>query len=111
VTDALALAVAKLSLVAAASPSPGFSPNVVSPRATDDSVVRPGWLGFIVFLAMAGAVYLLLRSLVRHLKRVNFDEGGDPADVPSVVPTVEPEPGASSAAAVDHLGGGGDGQS
>jgi hypothetical protein len=92
VTDALLLAVTRLSLVTATSPSPSptsstFTSNVVSSRATDDNIVRPGWLGFLVFIAMAVAVYFLLRSFVRHLKRVDFDEGPDPRDTPPTAPT------------------------
>jgi hypothetical protein len=84
VTDAILLAVTKLALATSTSPSPSaFSPNVVSSRATDDNIVRPGWIGFIVFLAMAAATYLLLRSFVRHMKRVNFQEA--PEDVSSSV--------------------------
>ena len=84
-TDALLLLVARVATISP-SPSPTsstFAPNVVSTRATDDSVVRPGWLGFLVFLAMAVAVYFLLRSFVRHLKRVDFDEGVEPGAVPA----------------------------
>jgi hypothetical protein len=108
VTGALLLAATKV-VTATSSPSPsGFSPSIVSPRATDDNVVRPGWLGFIVFLAMAGALYLVLKSFVRHLKRVNFDEGPDPAGV-RPVPT-EPRSVASDDDAVDRPGPGGDAQ-
>ena len=71
-TDPLLLLAAKVAAVTVNSPSPSASP--VSSRATDDSIVRPGWLGFIVFLLMAGAVALLLRSFVKHLKRIDFDE-------------------------------------
>ena len=77
-TDALLLLLVRLSVV---SPSPSPSPtatayasNVVSTRATDDSIVRPGWLGFLVFLGMAVALYFLLRSFLKHIKRIDFDE-------------------------------------
>jgi hypothetical protein len=83
VTGALLLLVARLTVSVSPTPSPtasAFSPSVVSTRATDDNIVRPGWLGFIVFLAMAGALYFLLKSFARHLKRVNFDE--EPPDPP-----------------------------
>ena len=86
-TDALLLLTAKVTVI---SPSPTAS--AVSSRATDDNIVRPGWLGFIVFLLMAAAVALLLRSFVKHLKRIDFDEdaterptrdGSAPPDVPA----------------------------
>ena len=89
-TDALLLLFARVATISP-TPSPTsstFSPGVISTRATDDNVVRPGWLGFLVFLAMAVAVYFLLRSFVRHLKRVDFDEGVDPGAVPA--PKVDP---------------------
>jgi hypothetical protein len=90
VTDALLLLATKVAAVSVVSPSPTASG--VSARATDDSIVRPGWLGFIVFLLMAGAVALLLRSFVKHLKRIDFDEdaterpprdGSAPPDLPA----------------------------
>ena len=76
-TDALLALSARIATV---SPTPSGSASI-SPRATDDSIVRPGWLGFIVFLAMAVALYFLLRSFVKHLKRVNFEEEPDPTEV------------------------------
>jgi hypothetical protein len=66
--------------IATVSPSPSGSTSISS-RATDDSIVRPGWLGFVVFLAMAVALYFLLRSFLKHLKRVNFEEAPDPTEV------------------------------
>jgi hypothetical protein len=77
VTDAFLALSARIATV---SPTPSGSPSI-SARAGDDNVVRPGWLGFIVFLAMAVALYFLLRSFVKHLKRVNFEEVPDPTEV------------------------------
>jgi len=70
VTGTVLLVVAKAAALAATSPSPA----PVSARASNDNFVRPGWPGFIVFLLMAGAVALLLRSFVKQLKRIDFDE-------------------------------------
>jgi hypothetical protein len=91
VTDALLLLAVKVASLTVNNPSPSASP--VSSRATSDDIVRPGWLGFLVFLLMAGAVALLLRSFVKHLKRIDFDEsaserprgdaGTPPPDVPA----------------------------
>lgn len=58
-----------VSWVATATPSPG-----ATPRYLDDSVVRPGWLGFAVFLAMLVAAYFLFRSMRHQLKKVDFEE-------------------------------------
>jgi hypothetical protein len=45
-----------------------------TPRELDDDVVRPGWLGFAVFLALVVAAYFLFRSMRKHLKKVDFVE-------------------------------------
>ena len=42
--------------------------------------VKAGWLGFGVWLALAAAVVLLAFSLVKQLKKVNFDDGSDPTE-------------------------------
>ena len=39
--------------------------------------VKPGWLGFTVFLALAAAVVFLGLSLRKHLGRVKFEETPD----------------------------------
>jgi len=44
--------------------------------------VKAGWLGFVVWIALALAVVLLLFSLRKHLGRVDFDEGPDEAEGP-----------------------------
>jgi len=43
-------------------------------KAPDPDDVKPGLLGFIVFVALAVAVVLLWLSLRKHLGRVNFEE-------------------------------------
>ena len=43
-------------------------------KAPNPEDVKPGWLGFAVFLALLAAVVLLGLSLRKHLRRVNFDE-------------------------------------
>ena len=42
-----------------------------SPPAAD---VKPGWLGFVMFLALAAATFLLWLSFRRQLKKVDFEE-------------------------------------
>jgi ABC-type nitrate/sulfonate/bicarbonate transport system substrate-binding protein len=39
--------------------------------------VKAGWLGLVVWLALAAAVVFLAFSLRKHLKKVDFDEGPD----------------------------------
>ncbi len=43
--------------------------------AVDPEDVKAGWLGLIIVAAMGVALYFILRSFVKHLKRVDFDEG------------------------------------
>ncbi|WP_329064116.1 hypothetical protein [Streptomyces sp. NBC_01429] len=40
----------------------------------DQNKVTPGVLGFIVFAVMAGGVWLLMKSMNRHMNMVNFEE-------------------------------------
>ncbi|MGW9306055.1 MULTISPECIES: hypothetical protein [Streptomyces] len=45
----------------------------------DKNKVTPGVLGFLVFAALAVGVWLLMKSMNRHMGRVNFEEAPDPA--------------------------------
>ena len=51
-----------------------------TPRELNDDIVRPGWLGFGVFLALVVAAFFLFRSMNRQLKKVDFVE--QPLDGP-----------------------------
>lgn len=42
--------------------------------APDPEDVKPGWLGLGVVVAMAVLLYFILRSFVKQLKKVDFDE-------------------------------------
>ena len=53
-------------------------------KAPDPADVKPGWLGFGMFIALAVAVVLLWLSMRRQLKKVDFEEEPDP---PSDGPT------------------------
>ncbi len=58
--------------------------------AVDESQVTPGVLGFLVVAALAVATWLLIRSMSRQLKKINFAErdrgdGAPPAAEPSGV--------------------------
>jgi hypothetical protein len=46
-------------------------------KGPDPSDVKPGWLGFSVFLALAVAVALLAMSFVKQLKKIDFEEEPD----------------------------------
>ncbi|WNI22806.1 hypothetical protein [Streptomyces sp. ITFR-16] len=49
----------------------------------DKNKVTPGVLGFIVFAALAAGVWLLMKSMNRHMGRVDFEEAPDPDAVAS----------------------------
>ena len=36
-------------------------------------------LGFVVFALIGGAVWLLMKSMNKHMKKVDFEEGSEPA--------------------------------
>ncbi len=48
----------------------------------DEDTVKPGLLGFVVVMAMAVALYFLLRSMAKHLRRVDVDRESGP-DTPA----------------------------
>jgi len=52
--------------------------------AYDKSKVNPGLLGFVVVALLGVATWLLIRSMQRHLRKVDFDEG-------AASPQVEPD--------------------
>ncbi|MBW5485767.1 hypothetical protein [Streptomyces bambusae] len=45
----------------------------------DKNKVTPGLLGFIVFAALALGAWALMKSMNRHMGRVNFQETPDPS--------------------------------
>jgi hypothetical protein len=46
-------------------------------KEVDENKVTPGVLGFIVFAAMALAVWALMKSMNRHMGKVKFKESPD----------------------------------
>ncbi|MFH9978368.1 hypothetical protein ACH4ND_03735 [Streptomyces sp. NPDC017179] len=48
----------------------------------DKNKVTPGVLGFVVFAVMALAVWALMKSMNRHMGRIDFKEAPDPAARP-----------------------------
>jgi hypothetical protein len=54
-------------------------------KVPDPADVKPGWLGFGMFVALAVAVVLLWLSMRRQLKKIDFEEEPDP-------PREEPTP-------------------
>ncbi|MEU1039047.1 hypothetical protein ACFYP4_18230 [Streptomyces sp. NPDC005551] len=67
--------------------------NLVSlAKEVDENKVTPGVLGFIVFAVMALAVWGLMKSMNRQLRKVDFE---DPE--PAETPAGRTPPGASAA--------------
>jgi hypothetical protein len=48
-------------------------------KEVDENKVTPGVLGFIVFAVMALAVWGLMKSMSKHMRKVDFTEVPDPA--------------------------------
>ena len=48
-------------------------------QEVDEDKVTPGVLGFIVFAAMALAVWALMKSMSKHMNKVDFKESPDDA--------------------------------
>ncbi len=44
--------------------------------AVEDDQVKPGLVGFLVVVGMAVALYFLLRSMAKHLRRVDVGDSG-----------------------------------
>ncbi|MFJ4838586.1 hypothetical protein [Streptomyces sp. NPDC088746] len=49
----------------------------------DKNKVTPGVLGFLVFAALAVGVWFLMKSMNRHMGKVDFEEAPDPEAVPA----------------------------
>ncbi|MFF5974085.1 hypothetical protein ACFY7C_21440 [Streptomyces sp. NPDC012769] len=45
----------------------------------DKNKVTPGVLGFVVFAVLALAVWMLMKSMNRHMHKIDFVEAPDPA--------------------------------
>jgi len=58
-------------------------------KAPDPADVKPGMLGFGLFLALAVATVLLWLSMRKQLKKVNFEEEPDPRPSPQPDPPLD----------------------
>jgi len=59
-------------------------------KEVDENKVTPGVLGFVVFAAMAIAVWVLMKSMNRHMGKVTFEEPAD-ADAGSAEASADTE--------------------
>lgn len=63
-------------------------------KELDENKVTPGVLGFLVFAVLGLAVWMLMKSMNKHMKRVDFEETPATDPAPSPAPTTRPnEPG------------------
>ncbi|KMO98341.1 hypothetical protein [Streptomyces roseus] len=58
----------------------------------DKNKVTPGVLGFIVFAALALAVWGLMKSMSRHMGRVDFKEAPEAGAAPASAPAADRAP-------------------
>jgi len=65
-------------------------------KEVDENKVTPGVLGFIVFAAMALAVWALMKSMSKHMNRVDFKE---PAGSSAATGSSDDASGSASASA------------
>ncbi|MEV6654202.1 hypothetical protein [Streptomyces sp. NPDC051219] len=59
----------------------------------DKNKVTPGVLGFLVFAALAVGVWMLMKSMNRHMGRVDFEEAPDPAEAKPAATGPKPDRG------------------
>ncbi|WAP58000.1 hypothetical protein [Streptomyces sp. S465] len=57
----------------------------------DENKVTPGVLGFIVFAVIGAAVWLLMKSMNKHMKRVDFEEAPEPGKAPATTSAESPK--------------------
>jgi hypothetical protein len=60
--------------------------------ALDESNVNPGLLGFVVVACLAVATYLLIKSMNKQMRKIDFEEEPDPRATPTD-DRDEPKPG------------------
>jgi hypothetical protein len=63
--------------VAVAIPAAAALLRLQAPQAPDPDKVSPGLIGFLTMFALALATILLVRSMVRHLRKVRYSTPPD----------------------------------
>lgn len=64
------------------------------PLALSEQQVSPGVLGFVVVALLGLALFLLIRSMNKQMRKINFDDGSGPAAEPETKaePTADTSP-------------------
>lgn len=57
----------------------------------DENKVTPGLLGFVIFAVIALSLWWLMKNMGKQIKKVDFEETPDPAQVPPH-PSSHPKP-------------------
>lgn len=70
-------------------------------KEVDDNKVTPGVLGFLVFAVMGLAVWMLLKSMTREMKKIDFEEVPTPGRTPKRARIPAPSTGGASAPEAD----------
>ncbi|MFI7244376.1 hypothetical protein [Streptomyces qinglanensis] len=52
----------------------------------DENKVTPGVLGFVVFALIGAAVWMLMKSMNKHMRRVDFEEPAGTAPAAAAAP-------------------------
>jgi len=60
-------------------------------KEVDENKVTPGVLGFIVFAVMALAVWGLMKSMNKHMQKVDFKESSPESRADSGTPAADPK--------------------
>jgi hypothetical protein len=68
-------------------------------KELDENKVTPGVLGFLVFAALGLAVWMLMKSMNRHMNKVDFEEGGGPESADKADARTDAEAGSSGSTA------------
>lgn len=50
------------------------------PLAVSEQQVSPGVLGFVVVALLGLALFLLIRSMNKQMRKIDFDDGSGPAE-------------------------------
>lgn len=75
------------------------------PLALGEQQVSPGVLGFVVVALLGLALFLLIRSMNKQMRKINFDDGSGTGTEPKPEPKPEPEAGTGAEAKAETTNG------